>query len=283
MTDFLYPTKQRLIDWKLQPKRALGQNFLLDNQIVSRMCHFLGATPHPILEVGPGPGALTWALLSFMDNPITIVEKDTQFLPILEDMKSRAAGRLSIIHGDFFHMALPQHPFCAVGNLPYNVSTEIIFHFLKAAQPPEKMIFMVQKEVADRMAAPHNRDGKSAGTKDYGRLSVMLQWCCDVKKVFDVPPSVFWPAPKVTSSVVMLTPKITAHHRALWPLMERGVKGAFSQRRKMLRQSLKTIVPDALAVLALAGLDETKRAEDLSIADFEKLAHALKEYTKKEA
>ncbi len=228
-----------------------------------------------MLEIGPGPGGLTRALLETPCRRVIAVEKDPRCLPALAELAAAFPGRLEVIEGDA--LALPtwtlgQAPRQVVANLPYNVGTALLIGWLGAlAADPTclgGLTLMFQKEVAQRVVA-------APDSEHYGRLAVLAQWLTQPKLCFDIAPSAFVPPPKVVSSVVRLVPRPVPLAPARLALLERVTAAAFGQRRKMLRQSLKSLGPDPAALLAAAGIDGTRRAETLTVAEFCALARGL--------
>lgn len=254
----------------LSANKRLGQHFLFDPSILGRIA---GAAGDPgeatVLEVGPGPGGLTRALLDAGCPRVIAVERDPRFVVLLRDLESRADGRLTVLEAD----ALELDPCTLVGagqvrivaNLPYNVATALVFRWFERLGCIERMVLMFQKEVALRLAA-------APGTGDYGRLAVMAQRLCRVERLFDLPPAAFTPPPKVTSSVVRLTPRPDQPTPELRVALAQVTQAAFGQRRKMLRSSLRSLGRDPRRLLATAGIEETRRAEELDIAQFCRLA-----------
>jgi 16S rRNA (adenine1518-N6/adenine1519-N6)-dimethyltransferase len=252
-------------------KRSLGQNFLLDLNLTRRIAR--AAAPlgeADIVEIGPGPGGLTRALLLEGARRVVAIERDRRCIAALEELAATFPGRLTIVEGDamtFDPVALTEPPRRIVANLPYNIATPLLLAWLKHARAWDCFVLMFQKEVAERLAA-------APGGKSYGRLSVMAQFWCQVELVFDVAPGAFVPPPKVTSTVVRLTPLAAPRGQCDLAALERVTAAAFGQRRKMLRQSLKRLAPDPLPLLAACGIDPTSRAEDLSVEQFAALAAA---------
>lgn len=254
-----------------RPRKRFGQNFLRDQGVIDRIVSHVAPKPNDqIVEIGPGQGALTQALLATVPS-IHAVELDRDLAVILE---KRFGDRLHLYQADvlkFDFDKVSDRPIRLVGNLPYNISTPLIFHVLDFAHRVQDMHFMLQKEVVDRMSAqPHN--------KAYGRLTVMLELLCDVEPLFDVDPEAFYPAPKVISSVVRLTP-LDQPRFATGSLetLSTVLSSAFSMRRKTIRNSLKTLI-SAEQLVAL-GFDPSLRAENLSTRDFAQLSvfvHATK-------
>jgi 16S rRNA (adenine1518-N6/adenine1519-N6)-dimethyltransferase len=255
------------------PKKSLGQHFLRERGIIGKIVQAVDPKPgERLVEIGPGQGALTFPLLD-RHGELTVIEFDRDLIfPLTE--AAHAHGTLTVIHRDvlqvdFTALAGDEGPLRLVGNLPYNLSSPILFHALEHAPVVRDMHFMLQKEVVDRMAA-------GPGSKTYGRLSVMLQAYCHVTPLFDVPPGAFRPPPKVDSAVVRLIPRVPGtigiEDTALFAHV---VRDAFGQRRKTLRNALSKIC-DAAAIEA-AGVRPDARAEQLPVADFVRLANALAE------
>ena len=222
-----------------------------------------------MLEIGPGPGGLTRALLAAGVERLVAVERDPRLVPQLRELEARAAGRLEVLEADALELdpcaIAPGRRVRIVANLPYNVATPLLIGWLGRLACVELMVLMFQKEVALRLAA-------APGTADYGRLAVMAQLLCRVERLFDLPPAAFTPPPKVSSSVVRLSPlpeQPPAELRATLALLTRA---AFGQRRKMLRSSLRAFAPDPLPLLAEAGIEPTRRAEELAVGQFRRLA-----------
>ena len=273
--DDLPPLREVIRKHGLSAKKSLGQNFLLDLNLTARIARaagpFDGVT---ILEVGPGPGGLTRALLSEGAHKVIAVERDARAIAALEEIAQHYPGRLVVIAGDALEFDpkpyLDRGPVRIVANLPYNIATPLLIGWLTAEPwPPryDRLVLMFQREVAERIVAP-------AGGKQYGRLSVLVQWRAEAKILFDIKPSAFVPPPKVTSSLVEFVPRtnpLACDRSAL----ERVTAAAFGQRRKMLRQSLKTLGLDPLPLLAAAGIEPTARAEQIPIEGFVKLANAF--------
>ena len=271
--DDLPPLREVLAAHDLDAKKALGQNFLLDLNLTQKIARTAGDLEGAhVIEVGPGPGGLTRAILSLGAEKLTVIERDERCLPALEEIASHYPGRLEIISGDAlktdFAALAGERPVRIISNLPYNVGTQLLVNWLLPRDwPPywQSLTLMFQKEVAQRIVA-------EAGDNHYGRLGVLAGWRTEARIAFDVPPQAFTPPPKVTSSVVHLTPRAEPLPVAASAL-EKVTQAAFGQRRKMLRQSLKSLGGEAL--LAKASIDPTRRAETLSIAEFCTLAENL--------
>ena len=257
----------------MRARKSLGQNFLLDLNLTARIARASGPLAGvTVVEVGSGPGGLTRALLAEGAHHVVAIERDRRCIAALEEIAAAAPGRLTIVNGDALAVdmaALAPQPARIVANLPYNVATPLLVGWLKAEPWPPwygSMTLMFQREVAERIVA-------RPGSKAYGRLGVLAGWRAEAEILFDVSPRAFTPPPKVTSSVVRLTPR--PRPLACDALvLERVTAAAFGQRRKMLRQSLKTLGLDAQALLAEAGIAETRRAEEIDVAGFVALANA---------
>lgn len=253
------------------PKKRFGQHFLHDSNIIQKIIHVLApqAEDH-VVEIGPGLGALTKPLLQKL-NSLHVIELDRDLIPRLEK-DCALSGHLHIhqhdaLRFDFSQLAKSDKPLRVVGNLPYNISTPLLFHLLTYADLISDMCFMLQKEVVDRITAQPN-------THSYGRLSVMLQMYCETTALFDVPPSCFTPPPKVVSAVVYLKPLIQARYDiGTAAVLADLVKHAFSQRRKTLRNTLKPLI--AASGFEACDIDPTHRAETLSIEQFARLSKHL--------
>lgn len=270
--DGLPPLRQVIENHSLATKKALGQNFLFDLNLTGRIARAAGKLKETtVIEVGPGPGGLTRALLMHEAKHVIAIERDTRCLPALAEIQAHYPGRLTVIEGDALEVNLAEltnGPTAIVANLPYNVGTHLLVNWLGAEPwPPfyQSMTLMFQREVAERIVA-------DAGNKHFGRLSVLAGWRSDANIAFDVPPQAFWPSPKVTSSIVQIIPRQKPIECEAATL-ELVAKHAFGQRRKMLRQSLKSI--GGAKLLASVGIDETRRAETLSVEEFCALANAI--------
>jgi 16S rRNA (adenine1518-N6/adenine1519-N6)-dimethyltransferase len=277
--DDLPPLREVISRYGLSAKRSLGQNFLLDLNLTGRIARAAGPLESAtVLEIGPGPGGLTRALLAQGAHRVVAVERDERAMQALADIAARYPGRLELVNADA--LTFDVRPYAAAGplrivaNLPYNIATPLLVSWLSTEPwPPwfDRMVLMFQREVAERIVAP-------PGGKQYGRLSVLAGWRTRSRILFDVHPSAFVPPPKVTSSVVELVPRADAL-ACNRPLLERVTAAAFGQRRKMLRQSLKSLGADPMALLAEAGLEPTRRAEEIPVEGFVALAHALERAT----
>ncbi len=255
----------------LRAKRSLGQNFLLDPSILSHIVKAAGSLEsRTVIEVGPGPGGLTRHILDHPIDHLYVIEMDSRCIEIMEELREHYPKQLSIIAGDALKvdcLQLGKPPRKVISNLPYNVSVPLLFQWLEHIKDFESLTLLFQKEVAKRITAQPR-------TSDYGKLSIMTQWCCDVSMVFDIPPGAFLPAPKVTSTLVNIRPKsspLNVDPKALQAVTQAG----FNQRRKMLRASLKSVVSDPLSLLEKARIDPTRRAEELSVEEFCDMANAF--------
>jgi 16S rRNA (adenine1518-N6/adenine1519-N6)-dimethyltransferase len=264
----------------LLARKSLGQHFLLDGNITAKIVRVAGGLKGVnVVEVGPGPGGLTRALLASDAAHVYAVEKDDRCMPVLAELKETYGNRLFVLAADALTLSLPGHvppPRAVVANLPYNIGTRLLLNWLddiarEGAGCYRFLTLMFQKEVAMRLTA-------RPGTKDYGRLSVITQWLCEVDHCFDLPASAFVPPPKVASSVVRLTPLAKPRAAADKKRLEAVLAAAFGQRRKMLRSSLSSLSANAEGWLKAANIDPTRRAETLSVEEFCALA-CSKEYT----
>jgi 16S rRNA (adenine1518-N6/adenine1519-N6)-dimethyltransferase len=272
--DGLPPLRETIRRHGLSARKSLGQNFLLDLNLTGRIARAAGPlTDVTVVEVGPGPGGLTRALLAEGARHVIAIERDERAVAALDEIAAHYPGRLTIVAGDalaFDATTMLEGPARVVANLPYNIATALLVSWLTVEPwPPwyDQLTLMFQREVAERIIA-------KAGSKTYGRLSVLTGWRTDAKILFDIAPSAFVPPPKVTSSLVQLVPRATplaCETRAL----ERVTAAAFGQRRKMLRQSLKSLGLDPIALLEQAGIDPTARAEDIAVEGFVALARGL--------
>jgi 16S rRNA (adenine1518-N6/adenine1519-N6)-dimethyltransferase len=272
--DNLPPLRDVIRRHGLVARKSLGQNFLLDLNLTARIARaaesLAGVT---VLEVGPGPGGLTRALLSLGAARVIAVERDERAIAALREIAALYPDRLDIVEADaldFDPQAYRHRPSRIVANLPYNIATALLIGWLSIEPwPPwyDSAVLMFQREVAERIVA-------APGSKIYGRLSVLVQWRCEARILFDVNASAFVPPPKVKSSLLRIVPRaepLPCDRRHL----EAATQAAFGQRRKMLRQSLRSLGTDAMALIEAAGLNPTARAEDISVAGFVALARAL--------
>ena len=277
--DNLPPLRDVIARYGLNAQKALGQNFLFDLNLTSRIARSAGDLKDTnVLEVGPGPGGLTRALLAAGAKNVIAIERDHRCLPALEEIAAHYPHRLTVIEGDALTFDLAaltlDGPLKIIANLPYNIGTALLTKWIDGVQWPPRyndLVLMFQREVAERIVAtpeaPH----------DYGRLSVFCGWRTEAKILFDVAPQAFTPPPKVVSSVVRLTPR--AHPEACDPnILARVTQAAFGQRRKMLRQSLKSLGVDPVKLCEQVGLDPTARAETVTINQFVALAQALSSF-----
>ena len=262
--------------YDLRPRKHLGQHYLLDPNITARIATAAGNLDTvDVLEIGPGPGALTRALLHAGAKHVTCIEYDSRFLPALRQLEITYPGRLSVICSDalsFNWNTIIDRPAQIVANLPYNIATPLLFKWRGLGTQLRGMTLMFQKEVAMRLIAKPR-------TSSYGRLSVMSQWRCMVEHAFDIPSGAFKPKPRITSSVVSLKPRRVPLAPADSHTLELVVKIAFNQRRKMLRTSLKALYVDPMPLLNIAGVNPTDRPDALSIEEFCAIARAYGERT----
>lgn len=272
--DDLPPLRDVIRRHDLQARKSLGQNFLLDLNLTARVARASGPLEGvAVLEVGPGPGGLTRAILALGARRVVAIEKDSRAIAALAEVAERYPGKLDVIEADALaadHAALLDRPTRVVANLPYNIATPLLVGWLTVREwPPwwQSLTLMFQREVAERITA-------EPGSDAYGRLGVLAGWRTTAKIAFDVPPQAFVPPPKVTSSVVHLVPRAEPEPCAVEAL-EAVTQAAFGQRRKMLRQSLKAVFRDPIAALEANGIEPTRRAEEVSIAGFAGLARAL--------
>ncbi len=277
--DDLPPLSDVIRRHQLSARKSLGQNFLLDLNLLTRIARAAGPIENStIVEIGPGPGGLTRALLALGAKRVIAVERDERAIPALEDIAQRYPGRLEIVNADA--TTFNPRPLLGgerakiVANLPYNIATVLLIDWLSAEPwPPwyDTMVLMFQREVAERIVA-------HADDEAYGRLGVLSNWRAETKILFDISPAAFVPPPKVTSSVVRLIPRENPEpcdRRTL----ERVAAAAFGQRRKMLRQSLKALSVDPAILAAAAGVDPTRRAETVPVSGFVAMARKLTDIT----
>ncbi|HET7257646.1 MAG TPA: 16S rRNA (adenine(1518)-N(6)/adenine(1519)-N(6))-dimethyltransferase RsmA [Xanthobacteraceae bacterium] len=272
--DDLPPLREVIRRHGLRAKKSLGQNFLLDLNLTARIARAAGPLDGvEVVEIGAGPGGLTRALLAAGARRVIAVERDDRAIAALAEIAAHYPGRLEVVAGDaldFDPRGLIGAPARVVANLPYNIATALLVSWLTLEPwPPwyDRLVLMFQREVAERIVA-------APGSKSYGRLSVLVGWRCEARILFDVAGSAFVPPPKVTSSLVEVVPRarpLACERRAL----ERVTEAAFGQRRKMLRQSLKSLGADTSALLEAAAIEPTARAEDIPVEGFVALARAF--------
>jgi 16S rRNA (adenine1518-N6/adenine1519-N6)-dimethyltransferase len=273
--DDLPPLREVIRRHGLSAKKSLGQNFLLDLNLTARIARAGGALDGiTVVEIGPGPGGLTRALIASGARRVIAIERDSRAVAALSEIEAHYPGRLTVIPADALEAdiapCLDGGPTRIVANLPYNISTALLVRWLGTEPwPPwfDMMVLMFQREVAARIVA-------KPGDKPFGRLAVLAGWRTEARIMFDVAPSAFVPPPKVTSSVVRLIPRASPLPCTRTTL-ERVTAAAFGQRRKMLRQSLRSLGADPAPLLAAAAIDPAARAEDVPVAGFVALANAL--------
>jgi 16S rRNA (adenine1518-N6/adenine1519-N6)-dimethyltransferase len=273
--DDLPPLRDIIVNHGLDAKKSLGQNFLLDLNLTSKIARLAGdISGHDVLEVGPGPGGLTRGLLAAGARRVVALEKDPRCMPALAQISAAYPGRLDVFNADALEFDMRGQltgPVRVVANLPYNVGTELLVRWLTPKDwPPfwSSLTLMFQKEVAERIIA-------KPGTKAYGRLGILAQWKSTPSVVMELPPEAFTPPPKVRSAVVHLEALAEPRFPAPAGLLSSTVAMAFNQRRKMLRSSLKSAAPDIEKALRDAGLEPTARAEEISLEGFCALARRL--------
>ena len=273
--DDLPPLRDVIATHGLAAKKSLGQNFLLDLNLTSKIARLAGdISGHDVLEVGPGPGGLTRGLLAAGARRVMALEKDPRCMAALAEISAAYPGRLDVFNADALDFDMRGHltgPVRVVANLPYNVGTELLVRWLTPKDwPPfwSTLTLMFQKEVAERIIA-------KPGSKAYGRLGVLAQWKSTPSVVMELPPEAFTPPPKVHSAVVHLEALAEPRFPAPAGLLSSTVAMAFNQRRKMLRSSLKSAAPDIETALRDAGLEPTARAEEISLEGFCALARRL--------
>jgi len=269
MSKKLLPIREVIREYNLYSNKSFGQNFIHDLNLTKKIASCAGnLSSTNVIEVGPGPGALTRSLLDAGAMKVYAIEYDSRFRGALTDIQEAFPNRLQVINGDAMSLnilTLCSKPRKIVANLPYNIATPLLLSWLKSASQFERLTLMFQKEVADRLIAKPK-------TKAYGRLSVMSQWLCEVKAEFNIPKESFYPPPNVTSTIVSLKPRILPIGNINWESLEIITAAAFGQRRKMLKSSLK---PLGISI-ENCGISPTKRAEELSIKEFCTLALEFK-------
>ena len=266
----LPPLRDVIARHGLDARRKLGQHFLLDANLIGRIVRSAGALAgRQVIEVGPGPGGLTRALLASEAVGVVAVELDPRAVAAMEELAAASGGRLRVIEADALSLdlaGLMPAPRQIIANLPYNIATPLLIGWLRQAACFERMTLMFQLEVAERICA-------APDTPAYGRLSILAQWVCATDLVLRLPPEAFVPPPKVSSAVVGFVPHAQQPEPALFATMERLTAAAFGQRRKMLRGSLKPLGGEAL--LRRADIEPERRAETLSVMEFDRLAKLL--------
>ena len=264
------------MDSSLAAKKALGQNFLFDLNLTRRIARAAGPLEgFTVIEIGPGPGGLTRALLMEGATNVIAIERDDRALAALAEISAAYPGKLTVIPGDALQTDYARlaagTPTKIVANLPYNIATPLLIGWIGSGEwPPfyESLTLMFQKEVAERIVA-------KSGGKEFGRLSVLCQYRTTAKKLFDVNRSAFTPPPKVTSSIVQLMPKAKPEPECRLEVLERVTAAAFGQRRKMLRASLRSMLPEPEVLLNELGIDPELRAEQLPVEAFARLAQRI--------
>ncbi|MCQ2914618.1 MAG: 16S rRNA (adenine(1518)-N(6)/adenine(1519)-N(6))-dimethyltransferase RsmA [Alphaproteobacteria bacterium] len=273
--------RQVLIDHDLIAKKQLGQNFILDVNLLDKIVRS-SKNAHPecfekgtIIEIGPGPGGLTRQILENGAKKLIAIEKDERCLSILDEISNAYPNRLISMNTDALKVdaaTLGEAPRAVIANLPYNVGTALLIGWLEQASNFVSMTLMFQKEVAERLVAVPR-------TADYGRLSILVQWLCNVKILFTVPKECFTPSPKVTSAIVQIEPLKEPRFKANKKILENLTLTVFNQRRKMLRSSLKAF-GDVEKLCEKTGIDPTARPEELTVEQFCKMACAIEELKK---
>lgn len=267
----LPPLRDVIAAHDLAARKALGQHFLLDLNLTRRIVREAGdLNGVAVIEVGPGPGGLTRALVESPAREIVAIERDPRFAAALADVVAAAGGRLRLVQADALAVDpvdLVPAPRAVVANLPYNVGTPLLIGWLRRIAEYRSLTLMFQKEVAERIVARPR-------TENYGRLAVMCQWLADCRILFDVPARAFTPPPKVDSAIAHLTPRARPADDPPFQAMEALVAAAFGQRRKMLRASLRGLLPAPEPLLESVGIAPTARAEEVDVAGFVALAKA---------
>ena len=266
--DNLPPLKDIISKYEIRAKKSLGQNFLLDLNLTSKIARYAGNLKQSdVLEIGPGPGGLTRSVLNGGARQVVSIEKDNRCIAALEEIQSLFPGRLRLLQGDALSMNVTQYltdPIKIIANLPYNIGTELLVRWLNSKNWPsfwQSMTLMFQKEVANRIVA-------RPGSKAYGRLSVMSQWRCNTKIAFNIPATAFTPPPKVESAVVHFEALNEPKFPAEVDKLEFVVSKAFNQRRKMLRGALKGHFINVEEGLFSIGVLPTKRAENITVQEY---------------
>ena len=268
----LISTRDLAKKYNLLAKKSLGQNFLFDHKITDKIAKASGEIEgRNIIEIGPGTGGLTRSILQHNPKKLIVIEQDKRIIPLLEEIQNHYPN-LEIIEGDALKIDLqPLYPSCnfkIIANLPYNIGTQLVFKWIKCRQYIDSMTLLLQKEVVERIVA-------KSGTKKYGRLAVMINFFCNSKALFDIAAGSFVPAPKVTSTLIQITPREAPISEVDFKKLERVVAAAFSQRRKMLRSSLKCLGINTEKLLKECNIDSSLRAEQLNLEDFAKITNTV--------
>lgn len=269
----LPPIQDVLKKYNISADKKLGQNFLFDGNLTDRIARSSGTLDgKTVIEIGPGPGLLTRSILAAGADCVIAIEKDHRCFNALNDyLVPESSQRLKVINDDAIKTNIyneVEGKVRIIANLPYNISTELLFMWLDNIEKFESFTLMFQKEVAMRIMA-------SPRSKEYGRVSIKSQLLCDVRHEFDIPPSAFFPPPKVTSTVITITPRKTPLADVDMNILDRVLKATFGQRRKTLRSSLKQLVKNPVDVLQNAGINDSKRPEELSVEEFCLLANSI--------
>ncbi len=271
MSQQLLTLRETLDKYDLHPKKKLGQHFLLDQNLTDKIARKAGnLSKGTVIEIGPGPGGLTRSLLNAGALAVIAIEYDSKCCTALEELVAFYQPRLKIIEGDALEIDIAElgtPPRKVVANLPYNIATELLFRLLPKILSFDSLTLMFQKEVAERLLAKPR-------THAYGRVSIMIQWLTEVQNCFDIPAQAFFPPPKVVSTLVQIIPREKPLAPANWQALSAVTKAAFSQRRKMLRSSLKSLFKDKTeSILQSIGINPTARAEELSVEEFCRIAN----------
>jgi 16S rRNA (adenine1518-N6/adenine1519-N6)-dimethyltransferase len=268
----LPPLREAIARHGIVARKRLGQNFLLDLNLTGRIARAAGRLDHAtVIEIGPGPGGLTRALLASGARRVVAIERDRRCLAALGEIAAAYPGRLDLVVGDALELdplSFADKPRKIIANLPYNIATQLLLGWLERIREYESLTLMLQREVAERLIALPR-------SKAYGRLSVLVQWVAEARILFDVSARAFVPPPKVASSVVVILPRSEPLAPARRVVLERVTAAAFGQRRKMLRGSLKSLGLNVDPLLEDAGIAPTARAEELSVAEYCALARSL--------
>ena len=267
--DALPPLSAMVRPLDMRARKSLGQNFLFDLNLTRRIARSAGTLNGTTIEVGPGPGGLTRALLLEGAEQVIAIEKDFRARSVLDSLLTAANGRLQLVEGDALKTPLWEMgnaPRRIIANLPYNIATSLLIQWLEHAPAFESLTLMFQREVAERITA-------APGDSAYGRLSILTGWHADAQILFDIPPDAFVPAPKIISSVVQIRPLPAPRFACSQSALETVTRLAFGQRRKMLRASLKSV--GGAPMLEAAGIDPQARPQDLDTAAFCRLANSI--------